>query len=153
MKKDLLSLVETPKMILEPSQQWEGIDKNWQWNEGPFVVKSNELYYLMYSANFYASTDYSIGYAVAKSPFGPWIKYQGNPILSKDPVHGISGPGHNSITISPDGTETFIVYHTHKYPDSPSGNRTMNIDRIYFEDGIIRIIGPTKLPQPFPSGS
>ncbi|MCW1300822.1 MAG: glycoside hydrolase family 43 protein [Nitrososphaeria archaeon] len=153
MSKDLLNLSGSPIMILEPNQQWEGINKEWQWNEGPFVIKHNKLYYLMYSANFYASSDYSIGYAIAKDPIGPWEKNYNNPIITKDLRQGISGPGHNSITTSLDNTESFIVYHTHKYPDSPNGNRVLNIDRIYFENKNLKIIGPTRTFQPFPSGN
>jgi beta-xylosidase len=153
MSKNLSYLIGSPMLVLKPDQSWEGIDKDWQWNEGPFVVKREGIYYLMYSANFYASSRYGIGYATSKNPLGPWIKFKNNPILQTDLSKGVSGPGHNSITSSLDDTETFIVYHTHKNPDSPSGNRVLNIDRIYFEKGRIRIIGPTRSPQPFPSGN
>ena len=37
----------------------------------------------MYSANFYASEDYALGYAVSESPMGPFVKSETNPILSR----------------------------------------------------------------------
>lgn len=151
MSKDLLSLKGEPVLAVEPNQAWEGVGEDWQWNEGPYVLKHKQTYYLMYSANFYASVDYSIGYATASDPMGPWKKYEYNPILSKELSRGISGPGHNSIVLSPDESELFIVYHTHTYPDEPSGNRTVNIDRLYFEDFRLKVDGPTKSPQPMPS--
>ena len=153
MSKDLLTLKGQPTLVTTPDQSWEDLGSQWQWNEGPFVFKRNDLYYMTYSSNFYASYNYSVGYATAKSPLGPWTKYKNNPILAKDLPHRISGPGHNSITTSPDGKEMFIVYHTHTYFDNPSGNRMVNIDRLYFEGDVLKVKGPTSTPQPMPSGS
>jgi GH43 family beta-xylosidase len=76
-----------------------------------------------------------------------------NPVLKKDLSIGVSGPGHNSVTNSPDGKETFIVYHTHTYPQNPRGDRNMCIDRMTFENGVVKVQGPTPSSQPFPSGA
>lgn len=149
---DLLKFEGEPVLAVQPSQAWEGIDKDWQWNEGPFVTKHDNRYYLMYSANVYDSSEYAVGYATAASPLGPWTKYEQNPILSKDMKIGVSGPGHNSVVSSPDGSELFIAYHSHTFPEFPSGNRTVNIDRLYFENGTLKVKGPTRSPQPLPRG-
>jgi len=151
MSENLLELKRDPILALEPSQQWEGLDQNWQWNEGPFVIKNKETYYLLYSANYFGSPEYAIGYAVSKSPFGPWEKSKDNPALAKDLSIGVSGPGHCSVTTSPSEGELFIVYHTHAFPQSPGGIRVLNIDRIYFdENGKLIVKGPTRTPQLFP---
>src|SRR3546814_14527931 len=50
-------------------------------NEGPYVLKHQGLYYLIYSGNGYTSQEYGIGFSVADGPAGPWRKYAGNPIL------------------------------------------------------------------------
>ncbi|MFX0560116.1 glycoside hydrolase family 43 protein [Tepidibacillus infernus] len=147
MDQSLTQLIGQPQLLITPDQQWEGIDRDFQWNEGPFVLKHDKRYYLMYSANFYASADYAIGYAVSDHPMGPFKKAKENPILSKDLEHGISGPGHNSVTLGPDGENLYIIYHTHTYPNAPSGLRQMYIDRLFFEDGRIKIEGPTYLEQ------
>ena len=152
LNNDLSKIVETPETILSPDQTWENINQNWMWNEGPFVMKHDTTYYLLYSANYYASPDYSIGVATANSPMGPWTKYTGNPILKKNLSVGVSGPGHCMVTMSPDSTEYFIVYHTHTDFNHPSGNRNMCIDRLVFQNEIPHIIGPTRSPQPLPSG-
>lgn len=136
---DLLTLLGEPVLAVEPSQPWEGIDRDWQWNEGPFVLKDRGVYYLMYSANCYASSDYAIGYAVADSPFGPWQKADGNPLLTKDLAAGFSGPGHNCVTRSPDGS-LLLVYHTHTNPEKPSGDRKVNIDRLVIENGQLKVV-------------
>ena len=149
---DLTSLKREPLLITKPEQDWEKRSgPEWLWNEGPFVLKHNSRYYLMYSANFFASREYSVGYAVAESPMGPFVKAAHNPILFA-PNGEISGPGHNSVTTSPDGRELFIVYHIHTDPQSPGGDRQVCIDRIGFrEDGSLYVTGPTYTPQPIPS--
>lgn len=152
MKTDLKELDGSSKLILTPDQGWEGINSDWLWNEGPFVMKNNGTLYLFYSANVYSSADYSVGVAMAQSPFGEWIKYAGNPVLKKDISLNVSGPGHCMVTQSPDQSELFIVYHTHTYSDKPSGDRNMCIDRLQFKDGIPVVTGPTRTPQPLPSG-
>jgi hypothetical protein len=58
-----------------------------------------------------------------------------------------------TCTTSPDGKELFIVYHSDADPANPSGNRMVNIDRLVFdEEGNMRVTGPTRTPQPMPSG-
>ena len=146
-------LIGDPVLCVQPSQSWEHPWADWQWNEGPYVMKHAGQYYLMYSANYFASPDYAIGYATADSPLGPWTKYAQNPILKSDLDIGVYGPGHKSAAYSPDGKELFIAYHTHTDPANPSGDRILNIDRMYFENGLLKIIGPTRTPQPLPSGA
>ncbi|HNT35536.1 MAG TPA: family 43 glycosylhydrolase, partial [bacterium] len=126
------------------------------WTEGPFVIKHKETYYLMYSGNFYGSSAYAIGYATASHPLGPWTKHQGNPILKQ--TDRVSGPGHNSVVASPDGTEFFIVYHTHQ-SFAGGGARQLAIDRLRFVekqeslDELEVVAGPSVLTQPLPSGA
>lgn len=147
MTDDLLNVTGEPHLLLEPDQAWENPDGEFQWNEGLFVVKNSDLYYLMYSANFYASSDYAIGYAVSESPLGPFEKSESNPILSKDLENGISGPGHNSVTVGLDGETLYAVYHVHTDPENPSGDRRPAIDRLYFENEEMKIEGPTNVEQ------
>ena len=149
---DLMTMTGYPQLILSPDQAWEGAGGDWQWNEGPFVMKHDNLYYLLYSANYYASAQYSVGVATSSSPTGTWTKYTNNPVLKQDAALRVSGPGHCMVTISPDSTEYFIVYHTHTYYDNPSGNRNMCIDRLYFDNSVLKVKGPTRTPQPLPGG-
>ncbi len=170
LKSDLTGVIGDPVLVATPTQAWELQSGGTLWNEGPFVIKhpTTKKYYLLYSANLYSSRHYSVGYAVASSPMAPidqWYKFEGNPILKHtmddpDPAKRVSGPGHCMVLDSPDGKEMFIVYHTHTDPNNPSGNRQVNIDRIYFDDEDLdaqgnpklKVIGPTRTPQPIPSG-
>jgi beta-xylosidase len=156
LRPDLSGLVGEPKLLMEAEQEWERIDyaRN-RCNEGPFVLKHDGKYVMTYSANHTFRPGYGIGYATADDPLGPFTKSPDNPIAGSDPVVGYSGAGHSSITTSPDGTELFIVYHTHADPEHPENQqRTVNIDRLRFTgDGRLQILGPTRSPQPFPSGA
>lgn len=98
-------------------------------------------------------SNYSVGYATADNPMGPWSKAAENPILKSNLKIGVSGPGHNSFACSPDGKELFIIYHVHTFPDKATGNRAVYIDRVIFDNDKMVIKGPTKSPQPYPSNN
>ncbi|TVY05697.1 glycoside hydrolase family 43 protein [Paenibacillus cremeus] len=153
---DMITVQVEGICLCQPDQEWEmkSLSRGQQWNEGPFVLKREGLYYLMYSANFFGGHDYSVGYATAKHPLGPFVKYEHNPVLVSDREE-ISGPGHHSVIASPDGTELFIVYHIHMDPALGGGNRQVCMDRMRFrEDGSIEVLGPTLSSlQPVPSAS
>ena len=151
---DLSKPVGEPVKLMEADQPWEKVRyaEN-RCNEGAFVLKHEGRYYMTYSANHTGFPHYGIGYATADKPLGPWVKAEENPVAATDPAVGISGPGHSCITSSPDGKEMFIVYHTHADAEKPSGDRVVNIDRMGFDEfGKLKITGPTRSPQPMPSG-
>jgi len=151
---DLSKPVGEPVKLMEADQPWEKVRyaEN-RCNEGAFVLKHQGRYYMTYSANHTGFPHYGIGYATADQPLGPWKKAEENPIAATNLAIGVSGPGHSCIISSPDGTEMFIVYHTHANAEKPSGDRVVNIDRIGFdESGKLKITGPTRSSQPMPSG-
>jgi hypothetical protein len=151
---NLKSLDTSLTECLTASQPWEG-----GWIEGPVALRHGASYYLFYSGNGYGSPNYSVGYATAPGPTGPWTKYAGNPILRK--AGEVSGPGHNGLAASPDGKELFIVYHRHIPPRPTEGEwwqRQLAIDRLRFvADGAgpdrLIVEGPTTTSQPLPSGA
>ena len=121
LNKDLTQIITEPKIALEPSQDWEmRQSKDWRWNEGPFVHKHDGKYYLMYSANCFDCKFYGVGYAVANSPLGPFVKAEENPILEYD--ERMSGPGHNALFTDKAGN-LINAFHIHTFADKPSGNR------------------------------
>jgi len=146
LKNNWLEFDGKPVKCFGPDQLWEGDT----WNEAPFVLKKGKIYYAMYSANYFASPDYSVGYATATNIFGPWKKYARNPILKL--TNKVWGPGHHCVTKSPDEKELFIVYHSQQRPGS--GARQVAIDRLIFDkNNRLKVIGPTTTPQKFPSGT
>jgi beta-xylosidase len=67
--------------VLHPTERWEMASGHV--TEGPFMLKHNGVYYLMYSGTGADSPNYGIGYATSNSPLGPFKKYAGNPIAHR----------------------------------------------------------------------
>ena len=131
--ESLTHLISEPELVLEPSQDWElRQSKEWRWNEGPFVYKHDGKYYLMYSANCFDSKYYGVGYAVASSPTGPFVKAEENPILEYD--DRMSGPGHNALFTDKNG-ELWNAFHIHTDMAKPSGDRRACFCRARFIGG------------------
>lgn len=144
---------DTLTKIVEADQGWDQDMGNI--NEGPFMITKDGKYYLTYSGSHFQSIQYGSGYAVSDHPLGPFEKYSNNPIMQSNSL--AHGTGHHCITTSPDGTEMFMVYHSH-HDLSTTEPRQLCIDRLQFttdEDGntVLEVKGPTVTPQALPSGA
>ena len=140
--------------LVRAEQAWESKNTTNKWNEAPFMVKHNGKYYLTYSANYFASSLYAIGYAVSDSPLGKFEKPISNPLLqATEEWPFISGPGHCSFFESADGSELYIAYHSHKDVGEAGSIRKINFDKVSFIDGEMIVNGPSITPQVLPSGS
>ena len=105
------TLQECISAVIHP-QPWENTQQvKWTVTEGPTVIKCGSIYYMLYSANDFRNPDYAVGYAVADNPYGPWKKYEGNPIISKK-ITGSKGSGHGDIVKDKAG-DYHYVFHTH----------------------------------------
>jgi beta-xylosidase len=115
---------ETLTKCFDQTEPWEATPnyKSDPILEGPTVIKLNHKYYLFYSANHFMNIDYSVGYAVSDSPYGPWIKQKNSPILHRSIV-GENGTGHGDIFEGPDG-QLYYVYHIHFSQNQVSPRRT-----------------------------
>jgi xylan 1,4-beta-xylosidase len=121
-------------LVLLRSERWERFLGVVGIIEGPWILKRNGTYYLMYSGNATSSVDYAIGYATADSPLGPFTRFSGNPVLTRG--GGILGPGHNSVVEAPDGS-LVIVYHQKSTPRFRwwhFGDRVVCVDSLRFDD-------------------
>ena len=115
---------ETLTKCFDQTEPWEATP-NYESDpimEGPTVIKLKDKYYLFYSANHFMNIDYAMGYAVADSPYGPWIKNEGNPILHRSIV-GENGSGHGDLFNGPDG-QLYYVYHVHYSEHQVTPRRT-----------------------------
>jgi beta-xylosidase len=130
---DPLTKIGEPKQLIHPTEDWEKISGHV--TEGPFMLKRNGTYYLMFSGTGADSPNYGIGYATSKSPLGPFVKYPGNPIVKRGGK--ILGPGHHAVVEGPDG-KLWMIYHQ-KRSDDISFKRYLAIDPIWFDaQGVIR---------------
>ncbi|MBM7406332.1 MULTISPECIES: family 43 glycosylhydrolase [Sphingomonas] len=106
--------------------------------EGAFVHERNGIYYLSYSHGRWNRSDYSVHYATASSPIGPW-QYRGA-ILTADAKY--KGPGHHSFVRDPKTGEWLIVYHRWEGQtgDGPyAGERRVAIQPIRYDaSGLIQ---------------
>jgi beta-xylosidase len=104
--------------------------------EGPFLFKKNGKYYFMWSEGGWTGPDYSVAYAIADSPFGPFRR-EGS-ILQQDSTIA-TGAGHHSVIHIPGTEDYYIVYHRRPAGETHPNHRATCIDRLFFDpDGQIR---------------
>jgi len=156
LKDNYLDIDGEPVACIYPDLEWES--NQWEGHkvaEAPFAFKHNGHYYLLYTCNHFLDDRYAIGYATAEHPRDPWKKFEGNPILQMNDK--VRGPGNASLIKSPDGKQTYIIYHTHN-KSGKVAPRLISIDKVNFipqpngNPDTICINGPTTTPQPYPSG-
>lgn len=122
--------------------------------EGPYVLDDEPLVPDAWSIDgHYRDASYGIGLATAELPRGPWRKSRDNPILRSG--ERITGPGHHSMILAPDGVTTYAVYHGY---DGAEPGRKAHLDPVHWA-GERPLIGtdpvagrPTEGPQPRPPG-
>ena len=134
-----------PIHILHPTEPWE--TKRGAVTEGPWMLNEKGRYYLLYSGTAASSLDYAIGYATARSPTGPFVKYFGNPIVKRG--DRALGPGHGCVVKDRKGN-LWSVYHQQK-DDSQPWNRFICIDPLWFDEkGILHGKATRGTPQQAP---
>lgn len=141
---DLTEAVGEHMLMTTPTEPYEKLSlavEKWKhphlWNEGPCVWKRGDTYIMNYSANYYATNDYAICMAVSKSPLGPWVKPESNPVLSR--CSDLFGAGHNAFFVDKEGTLR-TSFHVQTNPERPSGDRRTVIGTVVFteQDGQLR---------------
>lgn len=104
-------------------------DRPTLYEEGPWLYKRKDLYYLMWAGGPIAE---HLGYSTSKSPEGPW-KYGG--ILM--PTEGKSFTNHPGI-IDYKG-KTYLFYHNGALPGGGGFTRSVCVEEVQFNiDGSIR---------------
>lgn len=128
---DGLGLVGEPTQLLRQDRAWEE-----PLVEAPALVRHGDTYLLFYSANWWESDRYCIGYATAAGPLGPFRK-----VTKQGPWMG-SGPE----ALGPGGQEFFtdaagalrMAFHAWT-PDAVGyangGRRALGLARVDFVDG------------------
>ncbi len=104
--------------------------------EGPFMFTKNGKYYFMWSEGGWTGPNYSVAYAIADSPFGPFKRV--GKILQQDPKVA-TGAGHHSVIHHPKDDAWYIVYHRRPLGQTDGNSRVTCIDQMFFdENGFIK---------------
>ncbi|GIP18245.1 hypothetical protein J40TS1_38870 [Paenibacillus montaniterrae] len=108
--------ISGPRVLLsEPTLDWEQAGGPPYIQEGQAILKRDGRLFIAYSGAGSWTPFYSIGLLELQAggdPLKPehWTKLE-QPLMTMDEEAEVYGPGHNSFTSSPDGSETWIVYH------------------------------------------
>lgn len=149
---DLLTVTAPPTVVARASQDWHVYerDRNYKgrvwdrWNtlEGPFVVFHDDRYWCFYSGGRWSSENYGVGFATSDHPLGPWRDETASrgPVVLKGVPGQLIGPGHNSVTVAPDGHTLMVVYHAW---DNDRTGRRMCIDPLRWAPDGPRVDGPS----------
>jgi GH43 family beta-xylosidase len=100
-------------------------------NEAPAVLKKNGRIHLTYSASSTGSC-YCLGMLTADQNAdlldpAVWKKSR-YPVLQSDPEKAVYGPGHNSFTLSEEGSDV-MIYHARPY-EKIIGNHLYDPNRL-----------------------
>jgi beta-xylosidase len=110
--------------------------------EGPFMFIRNGKYYFMWSEGGWGGPHYSVAYAIADSPLGPFERI--DKILQQDPKVA-TGAGHHSVIQVPKQDQWYIVYHRRPLGKTDINHRVTCIDQLFFDkDGHIKPVTITK---------
>jgi beta-xylosidase len=110
--------------------------------EGPFMFIRNGQYYFMWSEGGWTGPDYSVAYAIADSPFGPFERV--GKILQQDPKVA-TGAGHHSVIQMPGKDHWYIVYHRRPLTETDGNHRETCIDVMTFDQK--GLISPVKITR------
>lgn len=104
--------------------------------EGPFMFIRGGKYYFMWSEGGWTGPNYSVAYAIADSPLGPFQRV--GKILQQDPAVA-TGAGHHSVIKLPGKDVYYIVYHRRPLGERDGNHRVTCIDRMEFDaNGFIK---------------
>ncbi|MET4571503.1 beta-xylosidase [Stenotrophomonas rhizophila] len=98
--------------------------------EGSLMFKRGGRYYYMWSEGGWGEPDYSVAYAIADAPTGPFKRI--GRILQQDPAVATSA-GHHSLIHAPDDDSWYIVYHRRPLGRTGRNERATAIDRMEFD--------------------
>ncbi|MET9225729.1 family 43 glycosylhydrolase [Lentzea sp. NPDC003310] len=136
-----------------PTLAWE--TRGYKVAEGPSVLQRNGRIFLTYSASA-TDANYCLGLLTASASAdllnpASWSKSP-SPVFATNAATGQYGPGHNSFTVSEDGTSDVLVYHDRNYRDISGDplndpNRRTRVQKVYY-----RVDGTPDFGVPVPDG-
>lgn len=128
---DGLDLAGEPVQLLRQDRAWEE-----PLIEAPALVRDGDTYYLFYSANWWESERYCIGYATAASPLGPYRKATKHGPWMESGPHAL-GPGGQEFFPDAGGAlrMAFHAWTPEAVGYRNGGRRALSIAGVAFVDG------------------
>ncbi|MEK5033331.1 family 43 glycosylhydrolase [Paenibacillus sp. FSL R7-0302] len=142
--------ISGPRVLLsEPLLAWEQAGGPPYINEGQSILYHDGRVFIVYSGAGSWTPYYSLGLLALKPGSDPletasWTKAE-LPLLTMDEAAGVYGPGHNSFTVSPDGSEQWIIYHATAGAEDGWNNRKARAQRVSWDKDGLPVFGK---PQP-----
>lgn len=127
----------TPDLLHEATPRVElfGVTETWEMTpgnatvEGPSVFKAGRTYVLLYSGGDWRA-EYSMGYATAPTPLGPFMKAPA-PLLTTDA--SVTGPGGGSYFEDAKG-KPWLAYHAWD-----AGARDLHLRPLRIKNGVVTL--------------
>ncbi|MCL2725298.1 MAG: glycoside hydrolase family 43 protein [Polyangiaceae bacterium] len=126
------TLLGTATELLRRDRAWEA-----PLIEGPSMVKAAGNYFLFYSANWWESANYSVGYAVCRGPLGPCEKRTLDRPLAASSGETL-GPGGQEFVTDEKG-QMWMTYHAWSNPTvgyEKGGARSLHMTPVSFTNGV-----------------
>ena len=133
------TITGTVTRLVVPALAWE--TRGYKVAEGPAVLQRNGKVFLTYSASA-TDANYCLGLLTAPASAdllnpASWSKSTG-PVFTTNDATGQYGPGHNSFTVSEDGSSDVMVYHDRNYRDISGDplndpNRRTRVQKVYYK--------------------
>jgi GH43 family beta-xylosidase len=115
---DALTVSGAPNLLIDPDQSWErGGDtgkSTYPVAEGPTALYHDGKSFIVYSGSDTGNYNYCLGLLTYDGKGDPlrktsWTK--SGPVFQYSEANGVYGPGRATFTLSPDGKESWMVYH------------------------------------------
>lgn len=121
----------------KPKRIWKGALRDCTWPEAPHLYRINGMYYLMIAEGG-TGPDHAVTIARSESPFGPFVGYPRNPILTHRHL-GKSYPvqyvGHGDLVQAADGSWYMVMLASRPYEGGSNLGRETFFARVEWEDG------------------
>lgn len=132
--------------ISSPELSWE-LHGTPRINEGPVAIEHNGVHHIVYSASGSWTDDYCLGLLTltGDDPLSAdsWVKADKS-LLSKS--NNVFGPGHCSFTTSPDGSQTWVIYHANLVSGTGWSGRSIWAQPITWDENNYPVTGKPVSP-------
>lgn len=147
--------VDTPRILLTtPMERWERTGM--PICEGPEALQRGDRTFIVYSASGSWTPDYCLGMLVNEDGdfLNPTAWQKSGPVFAR--TDSVWGVGHCSFVLSPDSTESWILYHAKESAEDGWNDRSVRAQRFIWDESGFPVFGtpvPIHVDFILPSGA